>query len=157
MKMWFLRLGTRDQMSLLALALVLGLYLAYAMLWSPLAASRDRMAEQNAAVAASLLRVDGLVSELVQLRQSGAQPGQARNLASLVNQSTRQFGLAVSRLQPGSRGDLQVRLESVAFSSFIAWLHTLEQREGLLLEEVAVTQAGSAGLVNATVRIGQGV
>ncbi|HEY7776842.1 MAG TPA: type II secretion system protein GspM [Kineobactrum sp.] len=157
MKAWFLRLGTRDQLSLLVLGLVLGLYLAYALLWSPLAADRDRMAQQNAAAAASLLRVDGLVSELVQLRQSGAQPGQARNLASVVNQTTGQFGLAVSRLQPGSRGDLQIRLENASFSSIIAWLHTLEQREGLLLEEVAVTQAGSPGLVNATVRIGQGV
>jgi type II secretory pathway component PulM len=58
-------------------------------------------------------------------------------------------------LQPGARGDLQVRLENARFADLAAWLHQLEMREGLVFAEVAITQAGSAGLVNATVRIGQ--
>lgn len=157
MKAWLMRLNTREQLSVLVLALVLGLYLLYLLLWAPLAASRDRMAEQNAAVAASLLRVDALASELAQLRADGAESGQRRNLTSLVNQSTAQHGLGVSRLQPGSRGDLQVRLENARFADLAAWLHSLESQEGLLIEEVALTQAGSAGLVNATVRLGQGL
>lgn len=155
MKAWLLRLNTREQLSVLVLALVLGLYLLYMLLWAPVAASRDRMAEQNAAVAASLLRVDALASELAQLRAAGVDSRQQRNLTALVNQSTAQRGLAVSRLQPGSRGDLQVRLENARFADLAAWLHTLETREGLLIEEIALTQAGGAGLVNATVRLGQ--
>jgi type II secretory pathway component PulM len=157
MKAWLLRLNTREQLSVLVLALVLGLYLPYLLLWAPLAASRDRMLEQNAAVAASLLRVDALASELAQLHAAGVESGQRRNLTSLVNQSTARHGLDVSRLQPGSRGDLQVRLENARFADLAAWLHSLESTEGLLIEEVALTQAGSAGLVNATVRLGQGL
>lgn len=157
MQAWFARLDRREQLSLLLLAAVVGLYLLWVLLWSPVSALRDRMAEQNAATAAALVRVDTLVAELQQARASSGPGGQRSNLAAVVNQSTGRFGLPVSRLQPGSRGDLQVRLENARFADLIAWLHQLELGEGLLLEEVAITQAGSAGFVNATIRIGQGL
>lgn len=157
MQAWFARLDRREQLSLLVLAVVIGLYLVWVVLWSPIAAMRDRMAEQNTAAAAALVRVDTLVAELQQARATAGPGGQQRsNLTALVNQSTGRFGLSVNRLQPGSRGDLQVRLENARFADLIAWLHQLELGEGLLLEEVAITQAGSAGFVNATIRIGQG-
>jgi len=156
MQVWFARLERREQLSLVLLAAVVGLYLAWVLIWSPLAGMRDRMVEQNRATAAALVRVDTLVAELQEARASSGPGGQRRNLAAVVDQSTGHFGLAVNRLQPGSRGDLQVRLENARFADLIAWLHQLELAEGLLLEEVAITQAGSAGFVNATIRIGQG-
>lgn len=156
MQAWFARLDRREQLSLLVLAGVVGLYLVWVLLWSPLAGMRDRMAEQNRAAAAALVRVDTLVAELQEARASSGPGGQRSNLAAVVNQSTGRFNLPVSRLQPGSRGDLQVRLENARFADLVAWLHQLELGEGLVLEEVAITQAGSAGFVNATIRIGQG-
>ena len=65
------------------------------------------------------------------------------------------MNLPVSRLQPNSRREIQVRLESAAFDDLIAWLHQMEYGERLLVREVSITQAGSAGRVNATVRIAQ--
>jgi len=156
MQAWFTRLDRREQLSLLVLAAVIVLYLLWILLWSPVAAMRDRMLAQNAATAAALVRVDTLVAELQQARVSAGPGGQRSNLTAVVNQSTGRFGLPVNRLQPGSRGDLQVRLENARFADLIAWLHHLELAEDLVLDEVAITQAGSAGFVNATVRIGQG-
>jgi len=63
--------------------------------------------------------------------------------------------LQVSRLQPNSRGEIQVRLENAAFDDLLQWLHQMEYREGLLVREVSVTQTGAVGRVNATVLIGQ--
>ncbi len=156
MQTWFARLKRREQLSLLVLALVVGCYLLWILLWSPLVSMRDRMHEQNSATAAALVRVDTLVAELLQARNASGPGGQRSNLTAVVNQSTARFGLAVNRLQPGSRGDLQVRLENARFADLVAWLHQLELVEGLLLEEVAITQAGSVGFVNATIRVGQG-
>jgi type II secretory pathway component PulM len=48
-----------------------------------------------------------------------------------------------------------VRLEAAAFDDLLMWLHEMEYTEALLVREVSVTQAGSAGRVNATVRIAQ--
>ncbi|MDP5063282.1 MAG: type II secretion system protein M [Haliea sp.] len=155
MAAWWSRLTVREQTSLLLLSITVGAWLLWMVVWSPLAAKRDRMVEQNVATAAALVRVDALSAQVLQAREGAAPARTGSNLAAVVNQSTVRFGLAVSRLQPGARGDLQVRLENAQFADLVAWLHQLELREGLVFEEVAITQAGSAGRVNATVRIGQ--
>ncbi|MCB1697581.1 MAG: type II secretion system protein M, partial [Halioglobus sp.] len=90
-----------------------------------------------------------------QLRDGGGADTSQRNLTALVNQSTGRHGLQVSRLQPNSRGDIQVRLENAVFDDLLAWLDELENREGLLVTEVAITQSGTTGRVNATIRIAQ--
>ena len=155
MKAWFAQLNQREQMSVLALGLAVALYLIYVLLWSPLASKRDSLAVQNHNVAGTLQRVDAMVSELLHLRDTGVQAGSRRNLTSLINQSTSRLQLQVSRLQPNSRGEIQVRMENAAFDDVLAWLHEMEYREGLLVREVSITQAGAIGRVNATVRIAQ--
>lgn len=150
------RFSARDQASLLLLTGVLVIYLAYMLLWSPLATLRDDMSRRNVATAQSLQRVDAMVSEIIELRDSGAGNSNRRNLTSLINQATSRLGLPVSRLQPNSRGEIQVRMEGAAFDDLLAFLHELEYREGLLVLEASVSQAGSSGRVNATVRVGQG-
>jgi general secretion pathway protein M len=153
---WFGGLNQREQLSVLALGLALILYLLYMLAWAPLAERREQLAQQNAGTAESLQRVDAMVSEIMRLRGAGAGAGPAqRNLTALVNASTARYQLQVSRLQPNSRGDIQVRLESASFDDLVAWLDELENREGLLVSEVSITQSGSPGRVNATVRIGQ--
>lgn len=157
MRAWFERFDQREQLSLLLLAIAMGLYLAYMLLWSPIAERRDALAEQNLRVAESLQRVDAMVSEIMHLRDSGAGNNRPRrNLTTVINQSTGRAGLQVSRLQPNSRGEIQVRLEGAAFDDLLGWLHSVEFQLGLLVREVSVTQSGAAGRVNATVRIGQG-
>ena len=157
MKNWFLQFNQREQLSLLVLGFALGMYLLYMLVWSPLAGQRDRLEAQNRSVAASLERVDVMVSEVLQLRavEGRSSGGRQRNLTSLINQSTARLQLAVTRLQPNSRGEIQVRFESAAFDDLLQWLNEMESREGLLVREASITQAGSSGRVNATVRLAQ--
>ena len=157
MKSWFSQFNQREQLSLLVLGVALGLYLLYMLVWSPLAGQRDRLENQNRGVAASLQRVDVMVSEVLQLRaeEGGSTGGARRNLTSLINQSTARLQLAVTRLQPNSRGEIQVRFESAAFDDLLQWLHEMESGEGLLVREATITQSGSSGRVNATVRLAQ--
>jgi len=155
MKDWFAQLSQRDQMSLLVLAVVLVLYLLYMLVWSPLDSRRDDLALQNTAIAESRVRVDAMVSEVLQLRQSGAKPGAKRNLTSVINASTSRLQLPVIRLQPNSRGEIQVRVENASFDDTLQWLYEMEYKEGLLVREVSLTQTGSVGRVNATVRIAE--
>jgi type II secretory pathway component PulM len=155
LKDWFAQLSQRDQLSLLVLGLALGLYLLYSFAWQPLGNKRTLLEQQNSAVATSLQKVDAMVSEILRLRDSGAGAGTRRNLTSLINQSTSRRGLQVTRLQPNSRGEIQVRLEGAAFDEVLDWLHEMENQQGLLVMEAAITPAGMAGRVNATVRIAQ--
>ena len=94
-----------------------------------------------------------MVSQILALRDSGAGGKQRRNLTSLINRSTAAANLQVSRLQPNSRGEIQVRMEGAAFDDLMAWLYQVEHRDKLLVREVSITQAGAAGRVNATIQL----
>ena len=155
MREWFLGLNQREQMSVMALGVAMVLYVLFQFVWTPLEQKRESLALQNSAVAQSLVRVDAMVSELQALRDSGASAGTRRNLTSVINQSTGRLNLPVSRLQPNSRGEIQVRLENAGFDDLLKWLHEMEYREGLLVREVSITQGGATGRVNATVRMAQ--
>lgn len=155
MKQWFAGLTQREQLSVLVMALAVALYLVFVLLVAPLSAARDRMEQQNRGVSESLQRVDLLVSQILHLRESGSDVSARRNLTGLINRTTSSFGLQVNRLQPNSRGEIQVRLENAVFDELIAWLHQMEFSEGLLVREASITQAGSAGRVNMTVRLAQ--
>ena len=156
MNNWYSSLNQREQLSLVLLAGAVGLYLLYILAWSPLAGNRDELVLRNQGVASSLVRVDAMVSEVLLLRESGASNASKRNLTSLINQSTSRMKLQVSRLQPNSRGELQVRLENASFDDILAWLYEMEYKQGLLVREVSLTQSGSAGRVNASIRLAQG-
>lgn len=155
MKEWFSQLNQREQVSLILLSLALLLYLVYMFVWSPLDDNREDLVVQNVAVAESLVRVDAMVSELLQLRSGDGQAGAKRNLMNVINASTGRLQLPVSRLQPNSRGEIQVRLEGASFDDALRWLHEMEYQEGFLLRELSVTQTGTVGRVNITVRIAQ--
>jgi type II secretory pathway component PulM len=122
---------------------------------SPLESQREQLIAQNSAVTQSQGRVDAMVSQLLQLRQGGAKAGAKRNLTSVINQSTSRLQLPVMRLQPNSRGEIQVRIENASFNDVLKWLNEMEYTESLLVREVSVTPAASAGRVNITVRIAE--
>ena len=155
MKQWFTGLTQREQLSLLIMGLAVALYLAFVIFIAPLSQARDRMVVQNRGVAESLQRVEVLVSQILHLRETGNGSSTNLNLTSLVNRSTSSYQLQVNRLQPNSRGELQVRLENAVFDDLIAWLYQVEYKEGLRVLETSITPAGTVGRVNATVRLAQ--
>lgn len=156
MKNWFFRFTPREQLSLLLVAALVGVYVLYFFVWSPIATKRDDMALRNQATSESLYRVDTMVSEVLRLRADGANVSRKRNLTSVINQSARRLDLPVSRMQPNSRGEIQVRMENAIFDNVLKWLHEMEYSEGLLVREVSITPAGTEGRANASVRIAQG-
>jgi type II secretory pathway component PulM len=155
MKQWFMGLTQREQLSLFIMGLAVALYLAFVIFIAPLSQARDRMVVQNRGVAESLQRVEVLVSQILYLRETGNGSSTNLNLTSLVNRSTSSYQLQVNRLQPNSRGELQVRLENAVFDDLIAWLYQVEYKEGLRVLETSITPAGTVGRVNATVRLAQ--
>lgn len=155
MKQWFLRFTPREQLALLVMALVVAAYLLVVAAVLPLERARAQLLDTNAATAAVLQRVDNLASAIMAQREAGSGPARSRNLTALLNTSAEAAGLRITRLQPDSRGAVQVRLESVPFSPLLQWMHALELSEGLVIEELSVSQAGSVGIVSATLRVNQ--
>jgi len=156
MTAWLTRFNTREQLSLLVMGAAVVLYILFAWVWTPLNTARDDMAVRNHSTVELLQRVEAMVSEVQALKASGGNNTRQRNLTSLINQTTRAQNLSVTRLQPNSRGDIQVRMEGASFDDVMAWLHVIELREGLVIRELSLTKAGGGGLINLTVRLSGG-
>lgn len=155
MKQWFLNFSTRDQLALLILGAALALYLLFFLAIQPLAMAVAQMETTNQATEETLQRVDRTASQILALREAAPVVSRSRNLTVLLNSGAEAAGVRISRLQPGSRGSVQLRIESVSFDALLRWLHQLEYGDGLLLEELSVSQSGAPGFVGATLRVSQ--
>ena|SRR5210317_919071 len=154
MKKWFVTRPHNEQVSLAVLAGALLVYGLWMGVLGPLQNAREEAIMQNIRAAEVKQRVNAMVAEIQRLRGTGATQVKA-NLLTLVNQISQSQSLPISRIQPSSNGELQVRFESVLFNDVVAFLHQLETVEGAIVREVALTQT-TADLVSATIRLAQG-
>ena len=152
MREWFNAQTPRDQIALITLAAAVVIYGVVAFALVPASEARSQMVANNKAATAQLARVEAKVSQLVDLRANG-ESGQNQNLSSTLSAAAQNAGLIVKRLQPNSRGEVQVRFESVEFDALLQWLQTIEGNEGLRIIDASVSDAGRSGGVNATLRV----
>ena len=151
MRQWFQSLPSRDQIALMALVAALGLWIFVQLIFIELDGRRDRLTQGNQALAEKLIRVDLKVEQLAALRAGGG--GQKVNLIRTLSQASEAKGLAVKRLQPNSRGEVQIRFEGVAFDNLLQFLEQIEGVSGLAVLDATVSSAGRNGGVNATFRV----
>jgi general secretion pathway protein M len=148
----FLSLTRREQIYVLIMVAVVGLWLLYQLGLAPASSARQQLVENNRAAISLLARVDAKATELISLRELSKNQNSG-SLVSAVSRSSELAGLPVRRLQPNSRGEVQVRYEGVNYDDLARWLHQIELVEGLLVVEASITQAGRSGGVNASVRV----
>ena len=75
------------------------------------------------------------------------------SLLVIVDRSARESGLAsaLSGSEPGSAGNLSVRLEKAPFDALIGWLARLGQQNGVTVDSAIIEKSGAPGLVNANI------
>ena len=149
---WFHLRTRREQLYLLGMTGAVCLWLLLQLVVIPASDAKKSMAAINIAAAELLTRVDSKASRLVQLRSEQSQ-GNRGSLTSAISRVSELEGLPVRRLQPNSRGEVQVRFESVDYDNLVRWLHRLEVTEGLAVIDASIAQAGRSGGVNATLRV----
>ena len=154
MREWFETLSTRDQIALMVLVGALGLWLFVKVIFIELDGRRAQLSQNNQALAEQLVRVDLKVERLTTLRAGGGE--QNLNLTQTLSQASEANGLAVKRLQPNSRGEVQIRFEGVAFDNLLRFLEQIEAVSGLSVLDASVSSAGQNGGINATLRIAGG-
>jgi len=152
MRDWFNAQNQRDQLALMVFMAAVVLYSLVSFVLMPASAARSQMAANNTAALAQLARVEAKVSQLLDLR-ARSESGENQNLSSTLSAAAQNAGLIVKRLQPNSRGEVQVRFESVEFDALLQWLQTIEGNEGLRIVDASVSDAGRSGGVNATLQV----
>jgi len=150
-RQWFESLSARDQIALMILGAAVGLWAFVFLIFIELDGRRERLLNGNQALAQKLHRVDLKVEQLAVLREGGGD-GQV-NLTRTLSQASETHGLTVKRLQPNSRGEVQLRFEGIAFDGLLQFLEQIEGSAGLVVKEASISSAGRSGGVNATLRI----
>jgi general secretion pathway protein M len=150
-RQWFESLSARDQIALMILGAAVGLWAFVFLIFIELDGRRERLVNGNQALAQKLHRVDLKVEQLAVLREGGGD-GQV-NLTRTLSQASETHGLTVKRLQPNSRGEVQLRFEGIAFDGLLQFLEQIEGSAGLVVKEASISSAGRSGGVNATLRI----
>lgn len=145
----------RDQAMLAVLAAAVLLYVLYQLLWHPLATANANLARQNGAISQSLASMNQLAAQYRELQKSTTTNDVAAGvtLTQLVDQTVASNGLHMSRFQPGSGGDVQVRFDNANFDQMLRWLNELESKDGVVLREVGISPGSGPGLVNVSVRL----
>lgn len=152
MKDMFFNMTRREQIYVLVMVAAVGLWLLFTFALAPASAAREAMKASNESAINLLARVDAKATELIRIRQEGSTQNNG-SLVSAVSRSSELAGLPVRRLQPNSRGEVQVRYEVVDYDDLARWLYQVEMVEGLVVVEASITQAGRSGGVNASVRV----
>lgn len=149
------QLSMRDQAMLALLAGVLALFVLYQALWHPLAAANQRLENQNAAAQKSLAAVTQMAAQLHALQQANTQATSAQNenLTQLVDRTVAANNLRMSRFQPGSNGDVQVRLDNMPFDQVLRWLNELESAQAVTIRELVIAPGSATGLVSVSARL----
>ncbi len=151
MRQWFQSLVARDQTALMILAAVLGVWVFIQVIFVELDGRRQRLTAGNEALASTLSRIDLKVEQLAALRADGG--GVQVNLTRTLSQLSETLGLPVKRLQPNSRGEVQIRFEGIAFDGLLQLLEQIEGSSGLVVVDGSISSAGNNGGVNATLRV----
>ena len=138
-------------MALMILAAVLSVWVFIQVIFVELDGRRQRLTAGNEALASTLSRIDLKVEQLAALRADGG--GVQVNLTRTLSQLSETLGLPVKRLQPNSRGEVQIRFEGIAFDGLLQFLEQIEGSSGLVVVDGFVSSAGNNGGVKASLRV----
>jgi general secretion pathway protein M len=153
MKAWWQSLQPRERGLLLVGGSLSLLFLAWLLLWRPLAAERERLQGSLPELEMRVAEARGHAAAILAARAAGqASPAFSggRSLMSLIDASAREMGLAsgLKRLQPDGDRRVRVEFEGVSFDLLASWVER-QVAQGVEIREWSADRALAPGLVNA--------
>ena len=145
---WLAGREPRERKLILVGTGVLLLYLAYALVWQPLAAMRARALVDIAKYEAVSARVTAAGSDL----RLAARPSASLPDATVITNSAAGLGLTIRRLEPeGKRTRIEV--EDADFTVLINWLARLESEHSLHVAAIEIDRRPLPGIVSARLSV----
>jgi type II secretory pathway component PulM len=150
MRARFNRLDARSQRNVVIVAATLLVLLGSVLSWQAHGSKRAAAAALEASQQ-DMRAMDELLARYAQLQQQrGAGVyADSEDLTAVVNRTLQGRSFQPARIQQGIGGELQLRLDDVAFADALAWLTELESAGGVVVGAATVNQ-GSAGSASLT-------
>lgn len=145
----------REQTILLVGVLAVVLYILWMGVLSPLKEKREQQLLTNASTAAALERVKVLAARINNAESAANQQSAATsgNISQLIDSTLQANGLRMSGFQPGTRGEVRVRLDNVSYAAITQWLYDLEYKHDVGIKDLSMASTTTPGQVTANVRL----
>lgn len=145
----------REQMMILGCGIAVVLYLVWLLLLTPIEKKRDQLYLANTSSTQTLGRVQILAAQIQQLRAQGSANAN-ENINGLIDSSLRANGLQMTGLQPGSNGEVRVRLDRAAYEPLMQWLYEMEYKQGITVTDLSLASTNDPGQVTVNLRLQRG-
>ncbi len=145
----------REQMMILGCGIAVVLYLVWLLLLTPIQKKRDQLYQANTSSTQTLGRVQILAAQIQQLRAQGSANAN-ENINGLIDSSLRANGLQMTGLQPGSNGEVRVRLDRAAYEPLMQWLYEMEYKQGITVTDLSLASTNDPGQVTVNLRLQRG-
>lgn len=150
LQQWWKTLVQRERIVIIALAIMVTLLLFQIYILKPLYQSRD-YARNSVDKQAELLQWMQKKSILAkQLQSSSAVSAQINrgSISQRINTSAKQAKLEINRFQTAGDNIVQIWLDDADFSILLLWLETLQTKQAIQIESIAITETNNTGIVS---------
>lgn len=150
-------LQPREQQILLVGAVVVVLAIGYLAIWEPAVTARQHATLALADTRDTAVRIERLQASTGSHTQKTI-VGTNQSLLATVDQASKasSIGTPPSRLQPDGDTRVRVWFENVPFNAMVEWLHTLQTRYGIRVENAEFTRKDKPGQVDVRLSLVRG-
>ncbi len=150
------RFNRREQAMLLLGGFAIFLWLLWMVLLSPLQNRLERQLQSNTSAMQTQSDVQLYAARIQSYRaREGRSTGDSASISRIVDTSLRANNLSMTSLQPGTAGEVRVRLDQAPYDRLMQWLYDLEYRHDLSIQDLSIAGGNEPGRVNVTVRLRQ--
>lgn len=153
MREWFQELAPREQLMVSIAGVVAAAMLFFLLVWEPLLEESSRLDTDILDARELVLFMQQASAEAKSLGGGARRAPQAnrRSLLSEVDSSSKRSGMesSITRIQPEEQTRVRLWIEDARFDTLMAWLHQLQNRQGIVLENGSLDRDDKAGTVKA--------
>lgn len=151
MKAYWQQLNEREQIAVVAAGIFSGLYLLYAVVFSPLVSAVTQSREEWREKKATLIWMQQAEKRYV--GEKKPQTVTAENLLSVLTGllAKASFHRFPYQLAQTATGDIQLTFEQVPYNAFIVWLQAQSTQYTLTIKTMDITQTDVSGVVKVSV------
>lgn len=143
----------REQMMLLSGGVLVGVYILWLAILSPLQNKRDSLQKITTNTEQSLGRVQLLAKQFEVLAQQSTQANTGSDISSVIDASLRDNGITMTSFTPGSGGEVRVRVDKITSELVLQWLYDLETKYHIAIRELSITASNDPGQVSINLRL----
>lgn len=150
LKSWYAGLNQREKTMVSLLGVALAILLLMLLVIMPLKNYQSDLRQERDVLKSQL----GDLTQQVAALQGGGRVVSNLALNQLINSTAKTYGLKFSSIQERKRNkEIQLRLDDAHFDKLVRWISDLEQKNGLIIENLRVSDTDTVGKVDVSLKV----